>query len=44
MKQIFNYNGNGKYSTKDLNGGYIDNNFSVMDVYLNQKRPFSKMQ
>ena len=34
MSVIFKYNANPKYSTKDLKGGYNSNNFSLLDVYL----------
>ena len=43
MNQIFKYNGNTKYSTKDLNSGYTVYNFSVLDVYLNGKWPSVKI-
>ena len=44
MKLIFKYNGNAKSSTRDLKGGYTGNNFSVLDIYLNEKRPSAKIQ
>ena len=34
MKQTFKYNGHTKYSLK---GVYTGNNFSVLNVYLNEK-------
>ena len=37
MNTIFKYNVNAKYSTKDLKGGYNSNNFSLLNVYLNEK-------
>ena len=40
MNPIFEYNGNAKYLTKDLNGNY----FSLLDVYLNGKKPSVKIQ
>ena len=39
MNQTFKYNVNKKYFTKDLKSGYTGNNFLVLDVYLNQKKP-----
>ena len=44
MNPIFKYNENAKYSTKDLKGGYTANDFSVLDVYLDEKEPSSKIQ
>ena len=44
MKPIFTYNSNAKYSTKDLKGGYNSNNFSSLDVDLDEKRPSVKTQ
>ena len=38
MNTIFKYNANSKYSTKDFKGGYSSNNFSLLDVYLDEKR------
>ena len=35
---IFKYNGNAKYSTKDLISGDNGNNFLVLDVYLHEKK------
>ena len=44
MNTIFKYNSNAKYSTKDLKGGYNSNNFSLLDVYLDEKGPSVKIQ
>ena len=44
MNTIFKYNANAKYSTKDLKGGHSNINFSLLDVYLNEKGPFVKIQ
>ena len=44
MNKIFNYNANAKYSTKDLKGVYNSNNFSLLDVYLDEKGPSVKIQ
>ena len=44
MNTIFKYNANAKYSTKDLNGGYNSNNFSLLDVYLDEKGTSVKVQ
>ena len=44
MNTIFKYNSNAKYSTKDLEGGYNSNNFSLLDVYLDEKGPSVKIQ
>ena len=44
MTPVFKYNDNAKYSTKDLISGYIDNNFSLLDVYLNEKGPSVKIK
>ena len=41
---IFKYNANAKYSTKDLKGGYNSNNFSLLDVYLDEKGTSVKVQ
>ena len=35
---MFKYNGNAKYSTKDLISGDNGNNFLVLDVYLHEKK------
>ena len=44
MNTIFKYNGSAKYSTKDLKGGYNSNNFSLLDVYVDEKGPSVKIQ
>ena len=44
MDAIFKYNANAKYSTKDLKGGYNNNNFSLLNVYLDEKGPLVKLQ
>ena len=44
MNTIFKYNANAKYSTKDLKGGYKSNNFSLLDVYLDEKGTSVKIQ
>ena len=44
MNTIFKYNANAKYSTKDLKGWYYSNNFSLLDVYLDEKGPSVKIQ
>ena len=44
MNTIFKYNVNTKYSTKDLKGGYSSNNFSLLDVYFDEKRTSVKIQ
>ena len=44
MNAIFKYNVNAKYSTKDLKGGYNSNNFSLLNVYLDEKGPSVKIQ
>ena len=44
MNTIFKYNRNAKYSTKDLKGGYNSNNFSLLDVYLDEKKTSVKIQ
>ena len=41
---ISKYNANAKYSTKDLKGGYDSNNFSLLDVYLDEKGASVKIQ
>ena len=43
MNTIFKYNANAKYSTKDLKGGCYSNNFSMLDVYLDEKGPSVKI-
>ena len=44
MSTIFKYNANAKHSTKDLKGGYNSNNFSLLDVYLGEKKTSVKIQ
>ena len=44
MNTIFSYNANAKYSTKDLKGGYNNINFSLLDIYLDEKGPPVKIQ
>ena len=44
MNTIFKYNANARYSTKDLKGVYSSSNFSLLDVYLNEKGPSVKIQ
>ena len=44
MNTIFKYNTNAKYSTKDLKGGSNSNNFSFLNVYLDEKRSSVKIQ
>ena len=44
MNTIFKYNANAKYSTKDLTGGHNSKNFSLLDVYLDEKGPSVKIQ
>ena len=44
MNTIFSYNANAKHSTKDLKGGRNNINFSLLDIYLNEKEPSVKTQ
>ena len=44
MNTIFKYNANAKYSTKDLKGIYNSSNFSLLGVYLDEKRTSVKIQ
>ena len=44
MNTIFKYNANAKYSTKDLKGGYNSNNFSLLNIYLDDKGTSVKIQ
>ena len=44
MKPKFKYNDNAKDSTKKLKGGYITDDFWVLDVYLNEKGSSVKIQ
>ena len=42
---MFSYNPNAKYSAKDLKGGYTSSiNFSLLDIYLNEKGSSLKIQ
>ena len=44
MNKIFRYNPNAKYSTKDLKGAYNSINFSLLNIYLVEKRTSVKTQ
>ena len=44
MNTIFKYNANAKYSTKDLKGAYNSSNFSLLNVYLDEKGTSVKIQ
>ena len=44
MNTRFKYNVNGKYSTKDLKGGYNSNNFSLLNICLDEKGTSVKIQ
>ena len=44
MITTFSYNANAKYSTKDLTGGHNNINFSLLDIYLDEKGPSVKLQ
>ena len=44
MNTMFSSNVNAKYSTKDLKGGYNSNNFSLLDIYLDEKGASVKTQ
>ena len=44
MNTIFSYKTNAKYSIKDLKGGHNDINFSLLDIYLDEKGPSVKIQ
>ena len=44
MNTIFKYNANANYSTKNLKDGYNSNNFSWLDVYLDEKGTSVKIQ
>ena len=41
---IFKHNANAKYSTKDLKGGHKSINFSLLDIYLDEKGASMKIQ
>ena len=44
MNSIFKYNANAKYSTKVIKGVYNSNNFSLLDIYLDEKGQSVKIQ
>ena len=44
MNTIFKYNANAMYSTKNLKGGYNSNDFSSLNIYLDEKGPSVKIQ
>ena len=44
MNIIFKFNANAKYSTKDLKGVSNSSNFSLLDVYLDEKVTSLKIQ
>ena len=44
MNTTFSYNANAKYSTKDLKSGHNNVNFSLLDIYLDEKGPSVKIQ
>ena len=44
MSTIFSYNANAKCSTKNLKGGHNSINFSLLDIYLDEKGPSMKIQ
>ena len=44
MNVKFKYNSHAKYLTKDLNDGHNTNDFSLLDVYLNEEQPSVKIQ
>ena len=44
MNTIYKYNANVKYSTNYLKDGYNSNNFSLLDVYLDEKGTSVKIQ
>ena len=44
MDTIFKYNANAKISTKHLKGVYNSRNFSLLDIYLDEKRTSVKIQ
>ena len=44
VNTIFKYNANAKYSTKDIQGGYNGNNFSLLDVHVDEKGKSVKTQ
>ena len=44
MNTISKYNANAKYSVKELRGGYSSNNFSLLNIYMDEKGPSVKIQ
>ena len=44
MNTIFKYNDNAKNSTNDLKGGYNSNNFSLLNICLDEKGTSVKIQ
>ena len=44
MNAIFGHNANAKYLIRDLKGGHNNINFSLLDIYLDGKEPFVKIQ
>ena len=44
MNAIFKYSVIAEYSTKDLNGGHDNINFSLLDIYLDKKEPPVKIR
>ena len=44
MNTIFKYNANAKYSIKDLKGVYNSNNFSLLNIHLDEKGSSAKTQ
>ena len=44
MNTIFSNNRNAKYLAKDLKGGHNSNNFSLLDIYLDEKGRSVKIQ
>ena len=44
MNTIFKYNANAKYSIKDLKGVYNSNNFSLLNIHLDEKGSSTKTQ
>ena len=44
MNTIFKYDANPKYSMNDLKGAYNSNNFSLLNIYLDEKETSVKIQ
>ena len=44
MNTIFKYDANSKYSMNDLKGVYNSNNFSLLNIYLDEKETSVKIQ